>query len=44
VRLTLLLPAEETDALITAVTDKTDGSAKIEKLGRSLEAYTPIKS
>jgi len=44
VTLTLLLPAEETDALIAAVTDKTDGSAKIEKFGRSLEAYTSIKS
>jgi uncharacterized YigZ family protein len=44
VTLTLLLPAEETDALIATVTDKTDGSAKVEKLGRSLEAYTPIKS
>ena len=44
VTLTLLLPAEETDALISAVTDKTDGSAKIEKLGRSLEAYIPTKT
>ena len=43
VTLTLLLPAEETDALIAAVTDKTDGNAKIEKLDRSLEAYSPIK-
>ncbi len=44
VTLTLLLPAEETDALIASVTDETDGSAKIEKLGRSLEAYIPTKS
>jgi len=43
VTLTLLLPAEETEALIAAVTDKTDGSAKIEKLGRSLEDYSPTK-
>ena len=43
VTLTLLLPAEEMDALIAAVTDKTDGNAKIEKLDRSLEAYSPIK-
>jgi uncharacterized YigZ family protein len=41
VTLTLLLPAEESDALVTAVTDKTDGSAKIELLGQSLQEYKP---
>ena len=44
VTLKILLPAEETDALIAAITDKTDGSAKIERLGRSLEAYIPTKT
>ena len=41
VTLTLLLPAEESEALVAAITDKTDGSARIETLGRSLEAYAP---
>lgn len=41
VTLTLLLPAEESDALISAITDKTDGSAKIEQLGQSLQEYKP---
>ncbi len=41
VTLTLLLPTEETDALIAAVTDKTDGSAKIAHLGKSLQEYRP---
>ena len=43
VKLTLLLPAEESSALITAVTDKTDGSAIITSLGKSLEAYNANK-
>ena len=41
VTLTLLLPAEESDALISAITDKTDGSAKIELIGQSLQEYKP---
>ena len=41
VTLTLLLPAEESDALISAITDRTDGSAKIELLGQSLQEYKP---
>lgn len=39
VKLTILLPAEESEALILAVTDKTDGSAQIVRFGKSLEAY-----
>ena len=41
VTLTLLLPAEESEALITAITEKTDGGAKIQPLGKSLEEYRP---
>ena len=41
VTLTLLLPAEESDALLSAITDKTDGSARIETLGQSLQEYKP---
>ena len=41
VKLTILLPVEESEALIAAVTDKTDGSAQIDRLGKSLEAYKP---
>ncbi len=41
VTLKLLLPSEESDAFISAVTDKTDGSAKIEPLGQSLQEYKP---
>ena len=41
VELTLLLPAEESDALSAWITEKTDGSAKIQTLGQSLEAYRP---
>jgi len=41
VTVTILLPAEECDALASAITDKTDGSAKIELLGKSLQEYRP---
>ena len=41
VTLKLLLPAEERDAFISAITDKTDGSAKIALLGESLQEYRP---
>ena len=41
VTLKLLLPSEESDAFISAVTEKTDGSAKIEPLGQSLQEYKP---
>ena len=41
VALTLLLPAEEGEALIAAITEKTDGSAQIVRLGQSLEEYCP---
>lgn len=39
VKLTLLLPAEENEALVLAIAEKTDGSAKIELLGKSLQDY-----
>ena len=39
VKISILLPAEESEDLISAVTDKTDGSAQIVRLGKSLEAY-----
>ena len=39
VKLAILLPAEESDALIATITDKTDGSAKFERMSRSLETY-----
>lgn len=42
VTLTMLLPAEEGEALIAAITNKTDGSARITRLGQSLEAYRPM--
>ena len=41
VTLTLLLPAEESETLITVITEKTDGGAKIQPLGKSLEEYRP---
>jgi uncharacterized YigZ family protein len=41
VTLTILLPVEESDALIAAVTDKTDGSAHITRLGQMLTVYRP---
>ncbi len=41
VTLAILLPAEESSALIAAVTDKTDGSATIATLGQTLTAYRP---
>ena len=41
VTLTLLLPAEESEILITVITEKTDGGAKIQPLGKSLEEYRP---
>ncbi len=41
VALTLLLPAEEGEALIAAITEKTDGSAQIVMLDQSLEEYRP---
>ena len=41
VALTLLLPAEESERLIAAITEKTDGGATIIPLGRSLEEYRP---
>ncbi|MBA4347780.1 MAG: hypothetical protein C0413_02895 [Clostridiales bacterium] len=36
---TVLLPEEESDAFVSAITDKTDGSAKITLLGKSLQRY-----
>jgi len=39
VQLKMLLPAEETEGLIAAITEKTDGTAQIMRLGQSLEAY-----
>ena len=41
VTVTILLPAEESDAFVSGITDKTDGSAKIEPLGQSLQEYKP---
>lgn len=41
VTLTLLMPAEEKDMFLSAITDKTDGSAKIAFLGESLQEYRP---
>ncbi len=41
VMITLLMPAEEKDTFISAITDKTDGSAKIAFLGESLQEYRP---
>jgi len=41
VTVTVLLPEEESDALVSAVTDKTDGNAKIAFLGKSLQEYRP---
>jgi len=41
VTLTLLMPAEEKDTFLSAITDKTDGSAKIAFLGESLQEYRP---
>ncbi len=44
VALTLLLPAEESEALTALIIEKTDGSAEIVELGQSLEAYQPSTS
>ena len=41
VTVTILLPAEESDSIVSAITDKTDGSAKIDLLGQSLQEYKP---
>ena len=41
VTVTILLPAEESDSFVSAITDKTDGSAKIDLLGQSLQEYKP---
>jgi len=41
VTVTVLLPAEESDALVSTITDKTDGSAKIALIGKSLQEYRP---
>jgi len=41
VTVTVLLPEEESDALVSAITDKTDGGAKIALLGKSLQEYRP---
>ena len=41
VTVTILLPAEESDAFVSGITDKTDGSAKIDLLGQSLQEYKP---
>lgn len=41
VTLTLLMPVEEKDTFLSAITDKTDGSAKIAFLGESLQEYRP---
>lgn len=41
VTVTILLPAEESDSFVSVTTDKTDGSAKIEPLGQSLQEYKP---
>ncbi len=41
VALTLLIPAEESDALLAIIIERTDGGAQIMRIGQSLEAYTP---
>ena len=41
VTLTITLPAEEAETLITSLIDKTDGTAEITRLGKMLEAYKP---
>jgi len=41
VTVTVLLPAEESDALVSTITDMTDGSAKIALIGKSLQEYRP---
>ena len=41
ITLALLMPAEEKDSFISAITDKTDGSAMIAFLGESLQEYRP---
>ena len=43
VKLRLLLPEEESDLWIATVTDKTDGSAKLTRIGKSLEAYNAAR-
>ena len=40
VTLQLTFPAEEAETLIAILIDKTDGAAKIARLGQSLEAYS----
>ena len=41
VTLMITLPTEEADAFIRNLTDRTDGTAGIARLGQSLEAYKP---
>lgn len=44
VTLKLTLPAEEAETLIASLIDKTDGAAKIARLGQSLEAYSATQA
>ncbi|MDD4311776.1 MAG: YigZ family protein [Eubacteriales bacterium] len=41
VALKITLPAKESETLIQSLVDRTDGTAKITRLGQSLEAYKP---
>ena len=41
VTLTITLPAEEAETFIASLVDKTDGTAMITRLGKTLEAYKP---
>ncbi|MEN6634617.1 MAG: YigZ family protein [Clostridiaceae bacterium] len=44
VTLKLTLPAEEAETLMNSLIDKTDGAAKIARLGQSLEAYSSTQA
>lgn len=41
VMLAITIPAEEAEAFMRSLTDRTDGTAGIARLGQSLEAYKP---
>ena len=41
VALKITLPAEQAETLIQSIVNRTDGAAKIARLGQSLEAYLP---
>lgn len=44
VTLKLTLPAEEAETLMNSLIDKTDGAAKIARLGQSLKAYSATQA